>query len=1129
MAIAEREIQTDGRPPRDDLYRAVYLAEGAEVRGADAENPLPVLFGHFAVFDEWAEVDSVYEGHFLERVAPGATLKTIAENRSAMKVMFHHGMDPTLGKQLLGTIRELREDDVGPYYEVDLFDGIPPLLLAGLRAGEYGVSYRFSIINDHFVQRPPASEHNPQGLPERTVLEMRVKEFGPTPMPVQDKATAGVRSLTDDVFVERLRHDPAKAAAFGVRVDGFGNGAEGNTAAAGFGSYTLNDIVSVSLAEVPTRVETEERQYKRAWEYVTETPWAIHPAALQTIIGILEERRAGGRPSPAEIAERIGTRADVPADGHPPDGPVRVINVMAPIVPHGAAVQETSSGPLVGIDGLRAEFRAAVESADVKGILLRFDTPGGSVEGVPELNAEILAARGKKPIWAHADGWAASAGYYLASAADEISVNPSGKVGSIGVYAAHQDLSAQMEQKGIKTTIVKAGKYKAEANPVQPLSEEAQAHMQSQVDAFYEMFVKAVAKGRGVPVEDVRAGFGEGRMVMAAKAVTQGMADRVSTFDQALARMEKAVADTTRSEDDPEDRDALLATYFEEACIDTVTPAVMTNAQLSRSIKWNREERERSATSEVPPLALRVSTEEEPERSDATTPPEPEPPEATTPSDGDHDEDQQGATEMLVEERRARISEILSRRTDLHEAAGGDALDAEAQEEWDGLSEELRMHERAVENHAMRTRQIAESVRRTEGEGEPYDRTGNGDGYARDVQIVRQRRRVPDDPFDLGGYRAMADGVDTLYEGYREGARRIVEAESFAHPDADRSSSQERLEWLLANRDGKNSEGEEGVISRRIIATCSPTYKRAFGKKITGKELTPDEQRAMSLTTTAGGFAVPVTLDPTLILTSNGVVNPLRQVSRVETITGNTWQGLTSAGITAAYTAEATETTDANPVFAQPVANVEKAQALIPFSIEIGQDYGQMQSEMARLFQDAKDTVEADKFLTGVGHASNVPEGFLVGGTVVVTTAAATTLARGDLYGLEEALPPRYRPRAVILGNKKQFNRVRQFDTAGGSDLWVQLGEGMPRSLLGYPNYEYSNMTNALTSGASIFTFGDFTQFLIVDRVGLDVELIPHLFGGSNRFPTGQRALYAYWRNTSKVLTNKALVTLKVT
>jgi ClpP class serine protease len=143
-----------------------------------------------------------------------------------------------------------------------------------------------------------------------------------------------------------------------------------------------------------------------------------------------------------------------------------------------------------------------------------------------------------------ANTMAASAGYWLACAPGELVVTPSGAVGSIGVWGAHEDISAAMEKEGVKVTLVSAGKYKVEGNPYEPLSDEAKAALQADVDNFYSMFVKAVAKNRGVSQDSVANGYGQGRMVMASLAVKQGMADSVATLDQTLARF--GVASSTQ-------------------------------------------------------------------------------------------------------------------------------------------------------------------------------------------------------------------------------------------------------------------------------------------------------------------------------------------------------------------------------------------------------------------------------------------------------------------------------------------------------------------------------------------------------------------------------------------------------
>lgn len=170
----------------------------------------PTLFGHFARFDEWTEIDSVWEGHFMERVAPGAFKKTFSEQRDKMRVLFQHGQDPEIGDKPIAAIQELREDDQGAYYEAQVFDGLPGLVMDGLRAGQYGASFRFSVVKDEMDKEARASDYNPKGLPERTLKEIRVPEFGPVTFGAYDGATAGVRSLTDDFILRCFAQDPQR-------------------------------------------------------------------------------------------------------------------------------------------------------------------------------------------------------------------------------------------------------------------------------------------------------------------------------------------------------------------------------------------------------------------------------------------------------------------------------------------------------------------------------------------------------------------------------------------------------------------------------------------------------------------------------------------------------------------------------------------------------------------------------------------------------------------------------------------------------------------------------------------------------------------------------------------------------
>jgi len=184
------------------------LATRVEARAEG--DAMPTMTGHFSTFGDWYEVDSYIEGHFLERIAPTAFDKTIRKSnadRAAMKVLYDHGQDPQIGNKILGPIADLRTDQIGPYYEVPLFDTSYNRDLApGLLAGVYGSSFRFTVEKDEWDHNPSRSDGNPDGHPERTVTEARVYEFGPVTFPANPNATAGARSTTDS-FYKRSR-DP---------------------------------------------------------------------------------------------------------------------------------------------------------------------------------------------------------------------------------------------------------------------------------------------------------------------------------------------------------------------------------------------------------------------------------------------------------------------------------------------------------------------------------------------------------------------------------------------------------------------------------------------------------------------------------------------------------------------------------------------------------------------------------------------------------------------------------------------------------------------------------------------------------------------------------------------------------
>lgn len=283
------------------------------------------------------------------------------------------------------------------------------------------------------------------------------------------------------------------------------------------------------------------------------TPWALDPLVLASLQGLLhrwaDSRLFGeARLTDEQIHAVIGDKAAEHAArssrsvASASDKMIAVLPVFGVIGHRAALVRDTSSGVNTSTEVLQAQFRSLAENPSVGAIVLDVDSPGGSVFGVSELSDTIYSARSAKPVVAIANASAASAGYWIASAASEFVVTPGGQAGSIGVWTAHEDWSAYLAKKGVNTTLVSAGKFKTEGHPYGPLDEVAKAAMQDSVEKYYGAFTGAVARHRGTKPAAVREGFGQGRMLHAEDAVAEGLADRVATFDEVIADLRKRMS-----------------------------------------------------------------------------------------------------------------------------------------------------------------------------------------------------------------------------------------------------------------------------------------------------------------------------------------------------------------------------------------------------------------------------------------------------------------------------------------------------------------------------------------------------------------------------------------------------------
>ena len=489
-----------------------------------------------------------------------------------------------------------------------------------------------------------------------------------------------------------------------------------------------------------------------------------------------------------------------------------------------------------------------------------------------------------------------------------------------------------------------------------------------------------------------------------------------------------------------------------------------------------------------------------------------------------------------VEELANHQTEVRAGITKLNTDYAGVPFPSDAEGDFAALVErdrELTTRIKELERRKVIVEAIAQNPAHTESE--------------RSVRAPYQINKMSDkDIWDLSTVRANITDPSEANQELRDRAMRAVEIDRPAHPGADRDWFRDHMAHLLDVVDSPDKE-----IARRVLLTGNPAYRRAFMKILAGRtvmSLTAEEQRAVERagsvgTGSAGGFAIVYTLDPTLIPIGNWAVNPYRSIASIATIAGtNEWRGVTTTAISAAYAAEGTEASDNMTTLAQPALVTQRAQAFIPVSIELTQDLPALQGEIAKIIQDAKDELEATQFTTGVG-TTVFPQGVITGATSTTTAGGSGAFAVADLYALEAALPPRFRPRATVLMNRAIANKIRAFDTGGGASMWLgypnplqgglgnnpQRGPGQGsynKEVIGYPAYESTAMAAVLTTGSKIACIGDFNYFKIVDRIGMDIEVIPHLFGASNRFPTGQRGIYAMWRNTARVLSAAAFQVL---
>ncbi len=481
--------------------------------------------------------------------------------------------------------------------------------------------------------------------------------------------------------------------------------------------------------------------------------------------------------------------------------------------------------------------------------------------------------------------------------------------------------------------------------------------------------------------------------------------------------------------------------------------------------------------------------------------------------------------------------EVQARMKDIDNEFGVKPFSPEAQTEWASLDEvDKELSARLVEIEARRTRLagLARNDANVVSFSPPSPRTN-----------ATRARRVPEDIFALEQYRRLSDSEQELHQAYHDGAMYAVERAVYPNPQSVPAIEQAHIEKLLAEADRPSPKNPNRELAQRIIATGSDTYMRAFTKYVQGRPLNPDEQRAVApwtvQTDATGGYAVPFSFDPTILHTGAWTnVNPYRQACTVKTIVGtDTYNAPTTTSFTVARAAEAAAATEGLGAVGQISAIVGKVHGVGKVSIELLQDRPDVVSEIASLISEAKDTEEESSFSVGAGDALGAgynPIGMFGAAhttsgayTHIDTGAAAGAVAASDAYLVEAALPIRHRARAAWFMNRGVIRVFQALETTGG-----QLFGGPNYASVGYPQQSPVGNTGlrllqypiwetpsapafvAATDDLVIACLCDPSSYYIIERAGMSVEVIPHFLDATTGYPTGQRMIYAWWRNTAK-------------
>lgn len=464
-------------------------------------------------------------------------------------------------------------------------------------------------------------------------------------------------------------------------------------------------------------------------------------------------------------------------------------------------------------------------------------------------------------------------------------------------------------------------------------------------------------------------------------------------------------------------------------------------------------------------------------------------------------------------EVRSQLEGYLHELERINDAAGDGALNPGQQSRWDSIARKAT----SARDELTRIRAQIEARR-----ADVLERSSVAGFSADGARDFQYQRRV--EPFDSDPLRLDAGQA-------RDKALAVLERAQHLSPE-----QAERAESLFRSTD-KDCRGD--YLSKRALITESEAYRSAFAQVLTEAHpvLSDAEARAlrdlkvlereMNITTPGdGGYGVPVTIDPSIIVTDQGSSTILRQIATTKTITTKDWRGVSAAGVSWAFETESAAANDISPTLAQPVIHAHKAQGFIPFTIEVGMDYPDFAGEMARILGIGYDELLADKLSRGSGTGE--PFGVwsalapVAGSQVEVTSDGV--LQAADITKMWTALPDRWKGSASWLISYDVGEEISAFGNSSMESFFSVDLNGVLSTIRQRPvHYDsYAPEFTGTTGQASIAVLGSFKNFYIAQRAGMNVEMVQHLFDTSTGTPNGQRGLYAWTRVGSDVVVDDA-------